>query len=102
VDVRGLSRAAHRRGRAGHYGVDRPTEAVIRRLIEDIGDIGQVLADADPKDMAEIYAALGRARRNTLTGDLSSKAQPIASTTDGVGGGTGANPDWKLTPWSGA
>ena len=42
---------------------ERPPEALsarsLRSMIEGLGEMAQVLADADPKDKAEVYSALG-------------------------------------------
>ncbi len=40
-----------------------PSEALaaasLRAMVESLGDMAQVLAEADPKDKAEVYAGLG-------------------------------------------
>jgi site-specific DNA recombinase len=36
-----------------------PSEADVRRMLQELGDMTQVLADADPEDEAEVYASLG-------------------------------------------
>jgi site-specific DNA recombinase len=66
-----------------------PSAEVLRRTVEDLGDIAQVLAEADPKDKATVYAGLGV----TVTYHpdqrlVVAEAQPFACTTESVGGGT--------------
>jgi hypothetical protein len=64
-----------------------PSAEVLRRIVEDLGDIAQVLAEADPE--AKVYAGLGVTVTNHPDQRLVvAEAQPIACATEGVGGGT--------------
>src|SRR6202050_5633684 len=40
-------------------GKEAISENDVRRLVESLGDMAGVLADANPKDKAEVYAGLG-------------------------------------------
>jgi site-specific DNA recombinase len=62
----------------------------LRRLVESLGDMAQVLSEAEPKDKAEVYAGLGISL--TYHPDqrrvVAEVRPPIACRTERVGGGT--------------
>ena len=62
-DRLGKYRAALDSGADPSVVAERPSEALsarsLRSMIEGLGEMAQVLADADPKDKAEVYSALG-------------------------------------------
>jgi len=69
------------------------TAGQARALVDDLGDLAGVLADADPKLKRQLYQELGL----VVHFDPSSR---IACASACVGGGTATNPDWRLSPWS--
>ncbi len=59
----------------------------VRALIESVGDLAKMIADADPKLKAEVYADLGiRLTYRAAENLVSVEAAPCA--TERVGGGT--------------
>lgn len=70
-------------------GADAPTATELRGLIEGLGDMVAVLTNADPKQRAELYEALGlRLTWHPEDKRVLVEAQPARVLAGGVGGGT--------------
>ena len=64
----------------------------VRAIVEGLGDVRSVLADADPKLKAQLYNELGISVRYTPIARMAT-----ANTTVRVGGPDRAKPDWRVT-----
>lgn len=74
----------------------------VRRLVDSLKDIPQVLADADPKLKAKVYSELGVRITYEPGNRLVVAEARLACTTGGVGGPSSALSDWRVQPWPSA
>ncbi len=77
----------------------RPSEAGVRRMVEELGEMTRVLADAKSPDEAEVYNALGLTITCHPEQHLGVAEARPGGATERVGGPSSALPDLRIRPW---